>query len=52
MNMTFEVKKYIYFIRGFATHEIYIISLRSMKLKSYSWQKFEYPLFMTFIPFW
>ena len=49
-NMTFissrEVKKNVYFIRAFGTHEIYIFSLHSMKSKSYSLQTFEYPLYI------
>ena len=40
-------KKNVYFIRDLATHEIHIFfSLHEMKLKSYSLQKFEYPLFI------
>ena len=35
VNMTFissrEVKKNVYFIRAFGTHEIYMFSLHSMK---------------------
>ena len=42
--------KIICFFRGFVTHEIYFFPVHSMKYYSYSWQKFEYPLYIKCIP--